>query len=51
MRPVCGNLRDHDVNGQGISRESTIIIQRENERRKDIKCDKNADLSFVRFVK
>jgi hypothetical protein len=26
MRPVCGNLRDHDVNGQGISRESTTII-------------------------
>jgi len=20
MRPVCGNLRDHDVNGQGIRR-------------------------------
>lgn len=26
MMPVCGNLRDHDVNGQGISRESTTII-------------------------
>jgi hypothetical protein len=23
MSTVCGNVRDHDVNGQGISREST----------------------------